>query len=124
MVDTVLPPIVERLESAYREAVGDELADRWAEGVPEWDQIPGQINVKRILWLRHLALAYDLVDFAQERYAAMSPSDHWVPGARATEVNDREMLTALAASPIRERIPDLLRDAHSRLFNPSVVPAP
>jgi hypothetical protein len=43
-------------------------------GLPEWNVLPGKINVRRILWLRNLVLAYDLLDFAQERYMSMSPT--------------------------------------------------
>jgi uncharacterized protein len=121
---TLLPPIAARLEAAYREAVGDEFAARWRIGMRDWHELPGQINVRRILWLDALVRAYDLVDFAQERYAAMDPDNHWVPGARATELDDRAMMAALPESPFRGEIPGRLRDAHARLHNPAVKPLP
>ena len=120
----VLEPIVRRLDQAYRNAVGDEFARRWHERLPEWDQLPGRINVRRILWLRNLVLAYDLIDFAQERYAAMSPDDHWVPGAKAERIDDARLVAALSGSPFCQEIPRLLREAHAPLHNPSLVAAP
>jgi predicted aldo/keto reductase-like oxidoreductase len=120
----VLEPIAKRLESAYREAVGDEFARRWPEGLREWDELPGKINVRRILWLRNLVLAFDLIDFAQERYMSMKPDDLWVPGARAEKFDDAEMIAALSDSPFREQIPAILREAHQMLFNPKVRPLP
>jgi predicted aldo/keto reductase-like oxidoreductase len=120
----VLGPIVRRLEDAYRTALGDDFAGRWSEGLPEWNELPGKINVKRILWLRNLAIAFDLLDFAQERYMAMSPDDIWVPGARASDFDDADMEAALSQSPFAKEIPSLLRDAHARLFNPAVKPQP
>ena len=120
----VLEPIVQRLESVYREAVGDEFARRWFEGIREWNEFPGKINVRRILWLRNLVLAYDLLDFAQERYMSMKPDDIWVPGARAAEFDDAEMIAALSDSPFRAQIPGILREAHKMLFNPKVRPLP
>jgi len=120
----VLAPIVERLGAAYREALGDEFAGRWIEGLPEWQDLPGKVNVRRILWLRNLVLAYDLLDFAQERYMAMSPEDVWVPGARAEKFDDAEMTAALPDSPFRALIPAILREAHQRLYNPKVRPQP
>ena len=120
----VLGPIVEKLEAAYREAVGDEFARRWCEGLREWEELPGKINVRRILWLRNLVLAYDLLDFAQERYISMSPDDIWVPGARAAEFDDAQMIAALPDSPFRQQIPSILREAHKMLFNPKVRPQP
>jgi predicted aldo/keto reductase-like oxidoreductase len=120
----LLAPIVERLDQAYRAAVGEEFALRWRQGLREWDELPGQVNVRRILWLHNLVRAYDLLDFAQERYAAMSPDDHWVPGARAADVRDAELVAALPDSPFRAEIPTLLREAHALLDNPKVIPMP
>ena len=120
----ILEPIVKRLEAAYYQAVGDEFGRRCFEGLREWDELPGKINVRRILWLRNLVLAYDLLDFAQERYMSMSPKDIWVPGARAAEFDDAEMIAALPDSPFREQIPGVLREAHKMLFNPKVRPQP
>lgn len=120
----ILAPVVQRLRARYSEALGDSFARRWSEGLPEWDRLPGKINVKRILWLRNLVLAYDLLDFAQERYMAMSPDDIWVPGARAVDFDDAEMTAALSDSPFRREIPAMLHEAHAMLFNPKVQPQP
>jgi uncharacterized protein len=121
---SVLEPIVKKLEAAYGETVGEDFARRWFEGLREWDELPGKINVRRILWLRNLVLAYDLLDFAQERYMSMSPNDIWVPGARAAAFDDAEMSAALPDSPFREQIPSILHEAHKMLFNPKVRPQP
>jgi len=120
----LLPPIVARLEAAYADAVGAEFARRWLHGLPEWTDIPGKINVRRILWLYNLVRAYDLLHYAQERYISMSADNHWVPGARAADFNDDEMMAALPDSPFRAEIPTLLRRAHEMLFNPTVKPRP
>jgi predicted aldo/keto reductase-like oxidoreductase len=122
--EPLVRPIVERLDQAYRAAVGEDFARRWRLGLREWQELPGQVNVRRILWLRNLVRAYDLLDFAQERYAAMSPDDHWVPGGRATDVRDAELEAALPDSPFRAEIPALLREAHALLDNPRAIPMP
>jgi predicted aldo/keto reductase-like oxidoreductase len=120
----LLAPITARLDAAYREALGDDFARRWSEGLREWHELPGKINVRRTLWLRNLALAYDLLDFAQERYISMKPDDHWVPGARADAFNSAELIAALPDSPFREQLPEILREAHKLLWNPKVRPQP
>jgi predicted aldo/keto reductase-like oxidoreductase len=120
----VLEPIVARLEAAHREAVGEDFARRWTVGLREWRELPGKINVRRILWLRNLVLAYDLLDFAQERYASMSPDDIWVPGARAEAFEEGEMTAALPDSPFKNEIPGILREAHKMLWNPKASPQP
>ena len=120
----LLPPIVERLEAAYRQALGADFAARWRVGLPEWTDVPGRINLRRILWLDALVRAYDLRDFAHERYAAMSPDDHWVPGARAADFDDAEMFAAVPDWPFRSEIAARLRDAHARLHDPGAKPQP
>jgi uncharacterized protein len=120
----LLPPIAAHLEAAYREALGNDFAARWRVGLREWFDVPGRINVRRILWLDALARAYDLLDFAQERYASMDPDNHWVPGARAAEFEDGEMAAAFPDSPFRAEIPARLRRAHALLHNPDVKPQP
>ena len=122
--EALLAPIVARLEQRYAVAVGEDFARRWREGLREWTELPGQINVKRILWLRNLVRAFDLLEFAKERYAAMSPDDAWVPGARAAQVDDAAMRAALADAPFGERIPALLREAHALLHDPDTRPLP
>jgi predicted aldo/keto reductase-like oxidoreductase len=120
----LLPPIVARLEAAYADALGADFARGWWQGLPDWTEIPGKINVRRILWLHNLVRAYDLIHFAQERYISMSADNHWVPGARAVDFNDAEITAALPDSPFRAEIPTLLRRAHETLYNPSVKPRP
>jgi uncharacterized protein len=121
---TLLPPIVARLEVAYADALGADFARRWSHGLPEWSEIPGKVNVRRILWLYNLVRAYDLIHFAQERYISMSPDNHWVPGARAADFNDTDLTAALPDSPFRAEIPTMLRRAHETLYNPVVKPRP
>lgn len=120
----ILTPIVERLEKAFRDALGEAYAKQWFVGLRDYNDMPGKINVRRILWLRNLVLAYDLLDFAQERYMAMSPEDVWVPGARAESFDDEAIKQALPDSPYRQQIATWLRESHALLFNPSVKPLP
>jgi predicted aldo/keto reductase-like oxidoreductase len=110
--DRVLEPIVQRLEAAYRVALGDAYARTWSEGLPQWEAIPGEINVQAILRLLNLAKAFDLVEYGRTRYNALG-NDHWFPGNKATGFDDREMIESLERSPHRERIPELLREAHA-----------
>jgi predicted aldo/keto reductase-like oxidoreductase len=120
----VLGPIVQRLEFAFVKALGDRYARHWFEGLRDFSEMPGRLNVKRILWLRNLVIAYDLLDFAQERYMSMSPDDHWVPGAHADNFDDAAVMAALSDSPFKAQMPTLLREAHKILFNPAVKPQP
>jgi len=55
---------------------------------------------------------------------ALSPDDHWVPGARAADIDDAALEAALPDSPFRSQIPELLRRAHTFLYDPTVRPQP
>lgn len=120
----LLPPIVARLEEAYAQAVGPDFARRWREGLPTWDQIPGLPNVRYILWLRNLALAYDVTSFARERYRNLDGLSHWVQGHSAAKFDEAPLRAAVNASPFRDEIPKLLREAHELLWDPDVVALP
>ncbi len=113
-----LGPIEARLEAAYREAVGEAFARSWREGIPDWDRLPGGVNVRLVLWLRNLVLAYDLLAFAKDRYGNLTGRDHWVPGSPARDLDDAALVAALAGSPFRAETPRLLREAHAWLAAP------
>jgi predicted aldo/keto reductase-like oxidoreductase len=114
-IDRALAPIVARLDAAYAEALGADFAARWREGIPPWPEIPGAVNVRFIVWLLNLVAAYDVLPFARDRYQAMTGDDHWVPGRQANRMDEAAIRAALGASPFRDRILALLREAHSRL---------
>jgi predicted aldo/keto reductase-like oxidoreductase len=119
-----LEPIVARLQREYADTLGSDFARNWQQGLPDWQDMPGKINVRKTLWLDNLARAFDLLDFAQERYASMKPDDHWVPGGKAGDFDDDAVAAALHASPFRDELPARLREAHRRLHNPDVEPQP
>ena len=120
--EPVLAPILARLEERFDEALGREFAASWKEGIPEWDALPGGVNVRTILWLRNLALAYDMRAYGAMRYALLGGNGgHWMPGNRADAADPDALRAALQASPHAGVIPDLLREAHELLApeNPS-----
>jgi len=114
--EELLPPIEARLREAMVAAVGEDLADRCAEGVPSWDNTPGYVNTPVILWLRNLALAYGMHEFAKMRYNMLGTAGHWFPGMNAARIDEIDLSKALANSPLQDRIADLLRDAHALLY--------
>lgn len=117
----MLPPILERLEQAAIAALGEEWVRTWSVGLPSWEHTPDEINIPIILWLRNLAIAYDLVDYAKMRYNLLGQGSHWFPGNRATKVRELDLRPCLVNSPHRERIPALLADADERLTGEPVA---
>jgi uncharacterized protein len=108
---TVLPPIVHRLEQALIDRLGAEWCQTWHQGLPSYGETPGQINIPMVLWLRNLALAYDLIEYGQMRYNLLENGGHWFPGAKASEVARHDLTACLRHSPHREVIPAYLQEA-------------
>lgn len=118
--DELLPPILARLEQALIEQVGEHYAKTWHQGLPRYDQTPGQVNIPFILLLRNLVLAYDLVDYAKSRYNLLGNAGSWLPGQRADKVDAEALRPYLIHSPHRDRIPALLQEAHRLLSGAEV----
>jgi uncharacterized protein len=111
----LLPPIEQRLRGALVDAVGEELADCYAQGLPAWQHSPGCMNIAVMLWLRSLVLAYDMLDYGKMRYNLLGNGGHWFPGLNAAHADELDLEKALAASPFRDKIPQWLRQTHALL---------
>lgn len=109
--EELLPPIIERLEKEARNKLGDEWYKKWDLGLPSYEETPGNINIKTILWLRNLALAYDLVEYGKMRYNLLGNGGHWFPGQRADKLKDFDLQKCLINSPYRDEIPAYLAEA-------------
>ena len=92
----------------------------WQVGLPEHEQTPEGINIPIILWLRNLAIAYDLENYAKMRYNLLGKASHWFPGNTAESINQVDLSACLSSSPHAAQIPDLLKDAHHRLSGAAV----
>lgn len=117
----LLPPILERLEQEAIRCLGKEWVETWDQGLPDPHHVPDEIGVKTILWLRNLAIAYDMVDYAKARYNLLNNGGHWFPGKQASDPIDRSRIErSLQHSPHRQKIPALLEDAARRLGGETV----
>ena len=118
--DEILPPILARLEQAGIEALGETWWKTWHIGLPTPAETPGGLNIHTILWLRNLAIAYDMVEYGKMRYNLLGQADHWFPGTKADKVAELDLRQCLAHSPHADAIPTLLAEAHKLLGSSTV----
>lgn len=111
----LLPPIIARLEAAAIAALGEDWWHTWHVGLPTPETTPGGLNIPVLLWLRNLAIAYDLKDYAKMRYSLLGNGSHWFQGAKAEQISKCNLRQCLAHSPHAEKIPDLLAQTHQLL---------
>lgn len=113
--EEILPPILERLEQAAIETLGKEWVSTWRVGLPSYEETPEKVNIPIILWLRNLALSYDMVDYARMRYNLLGNGGHWFPGEKADRIDRLDLESCLINSPHRDIIPTFLKEADALL---------
>lgn len=114
----LLPPIEKRLWQAMVDALGEDYVLGFAEGLPNWEAAPGYMNIPIMLWLRSLALAFDMIEYGKMRYNLLGEGKHWFPGLNAAHLDDlppEQMAKAVKDSPFAEQIPTWLRETHRLL---------
>ncbi|HYF50242.1 MAG TPA: aldo/keto reductase [Planctomycetota bacterium] len=112
---TVLRPIEARLQAELVKTLGADWVENWHRGLPEWEHVPGNVNIHEILRLRNFAKAFDMIEFGKMRYNLLGNGGHWFPGQRADKAKGADLSACLKNSPFKDKIPGALEEAHALL---------
>lgn len=115
-MEQTIAPIEERLRTEMRRALGEDWCQNWWRGLPEYVEVPGQVNIVEILRLWTYAKSLDLVEWGKMRYNLLGNADHWFPGENAGGLRQGSLRPFLKKSPFASQIETILARAHEMLF--------
>lgn len=115
--EAILDPIEARFKAVMQEALGSDWWPHYTEGLPWYTEVPGELNLPYILRLWSLAKGMDMVDYGKYRYGMIEGGDggNWMGGTPAIDFSDDAIRSVIPNHPHKDRIPDILREAHSLL---------
>lgn len=116
----IIPPIAKKLTDEYNKILGKDWAETWKQGLPAWNETPGNINIPVILYIWNTVKAYDLIDFGKMRFNLMGNGGHWFPGNRPDNIDTHDFTSCLKDSPNADKIPGILKEAYDTLAGKEV----
>jgi hypothetical protein len=113
--DELIRPIEARLHEALVAQLGEDWVTQWEEGLPEWDETPGDLNIPVVLRLWNYAKAFDMVEYGKMRYGLLGNGGHWFPGKKLEGVDIDAVKAKVSSHPFASVIPERLQEAHTLL---------
>ena len=105
-IPETIAPIEKRLRAEMDRVLGADWCARWFEGLPNYNDVPGEINISEILRLYTYAKSLDLVGWGKFRYNLLGQASHWFPGKNAAKAVDSKLAKVLKKVPSPPAYPE------------------
>lgn len=106
--------IDKRLRQEMLMRTGSARPEEQGAALPSWEDIPGYMNIRYILWLLHLAKGWDLVEYGKRRYRKLGVEPRWVPGRNAADAAKFDLNSVAEKAGTDGRgLVRLLQEAHA-----------
>ncbi len=120
---SIINEIDNRLRTAMREKTGYERPDHFWDRLPPWDQAPGNINLRMVVWLYNLYCGWGLHGYGRARYDMLNEGSSWVPGNSASQVRDLDFTSIKSIDGLpADQLTELLATAHDVLKKTDLAP--
>jgi predicted aldo/keto reductase-like oxidoreductase len=115
-IPETIAPIEKKLIAAIQETLGKDWYDTWHIGIPEYTEVPNEVNIFEILRLWTYSKSLDILEWAQFRYNLLGVAKHWFPGEKANKFEAAKTLPLLSQNRFADKIPEILKEAHHSFF--------
>lgn len=113
----LVAPIERRLRDEMNEILGEDWCREWWQGLPEYVDVPGEVNIVEILRLWTYAKSLDLVEWGKMRYNLLGNAEHWFPGQNVSHLPQEGIDQHLTNSKFADRIEPILQEAHQLMYD-------
>jgi uncharacterized protein len=115
--DKISSDIAARIEEVLRDVHGSEWMDHYHEELPQYYDMPHEVNVVEILRLWTYAKALDMTSWGRMRYNLLGNSGHWFPGQMADKISEPELLNIASKNRFANKLYSRLVEAHEMLVD-------